>query len=47
MKDQGKAPGGKAPPALGYVSMETIQELGEILIFGDINGEVAQIVSNG
>ena len=36
-----------SPPALGPVSMETIQETGEILIFADINGGVAQLVSNG
>ena len=47
MQDQGQAPGGYAPPALGPVSMETIQETGEILIFADINGRVAQLVSNG
>ena len=38
MQDQGKVPGGYTPPALGPVSMETIQETGEILIFADING---------
>ena len=47
MQDQGKVPGGYTPPALGPVSMETIQETGEILIFADINGRVAQLVSNG
>ena len=47
MQDQGQVPGGHTPPALGPVSMETIQEMGEILIFADIYGRVAQIVSNG
>ena len=43
----GTGPGGYTPPALGPVSMKTIQEMGEILIFADINGRVAQLVSNG
>ena len=47
MQGQGQFPGGYTPPALGPVSMETIQEMGEILIFADINGTVAQFVSNG
>ena len=33
------------PPVLGPVSMETIQETHEILIFA--NGRIAQLVSNG
>ena len=37
----GRVPRGNAPPALGSVSMETIQEMNEILIFGDIDGKVA------
>ena len=44
---QGKIPGGDTPPTLGSVSVEAIQETGEILIFADINGEVSQLVSNG
>ena len=45
--NQGQVPIGDSPPALGSVSMETIQETGDILIFADINGGVAQLVSNG
>ena len=47
MQNQGKVPGGDAPPILGSVSMETIQETGEIYNFANINGGVAQLVSNG
>ena len=47
MQDQGQVPGRYTPPALGSDPMETIQETGEILIFADINGGVAQLVSNG
>ena len=47
MKYQGKVPGGDAPPAFGSVSMETVQETSEILIFADINSGIAQFVSNG
>ena len=43
---QGKVPGENAPLIFGSVSVETIQETGEILIFADINGEVSQLVSN-
>ena len=32
-----------APPALGSASMETVPETGEILIFANINGGVAQL----
>ena len=46
VQHQREVPGGDAPPALGSVSMETIQETSEILIFADINGDVAQFVSN-
>ena len=42
----GKVAGGYTPPALGHVSMETIQ-MSENLIFADINERIAQIVSNG
>ena len=38
---KGEVPG-YAPPALGSVSMET----GDILIFADIDGNIAQLVSN-
>ena len=34
---QGKFPGGDGPPTLWSVSVEAIQETGEILIFVDIN----------
>ena len=37
-------PGKYTPPALEPVSMETIQETGEILVFADINSRVAQLV---
>ena len=47
VQDQRKVPGGYTSPALGPVSTETLQETGEILIFADINGRVAQLVSNG
>ena len=47
MYNQWKVPGGDAPPALRSVSMETIQETSEVLIFADINGGIAQFVSNG
>ena len=47
MKHQRKVPGGDAPPALGSVSMETVQETSEIFIFADINGGITQFVSNG
>ena len=47
VKHQGKVPGGDAIPALGSVSMETVQEMSEILILADINGGIAQFVSNG
>ena len=43
---QGKVPGGDAPPNLGSVAVETIQETGEVLIFADINGVVFQLVNN-
>ena len=43
---QGEVPGGDAPSTLGSVSVETIHETGEILIFADINGKVSQLVSN-
>ena len=46
VQNLGKVPAGDAPPTLGSVSVETIQETGEILIFADINGEVSQLVSN-
>ena len=35
------------PGAFGFVSMETIQETGEMVIFADINRYIAQFVSNG
>ena len=38
VQHQGKAPGGDAPLTLGSISVETIQETGETLIFADING---------
>ena len=47
MKYQRKVLGGDAPPALGSVSMETVQETSEIFILADINGGIAQFVSSG
>ena len=47
VKHQGKVPGADAPLTLGYVSVEAIQELSEILIFADINGRISQFVWNG
>ena len=42
----GKGSRRDAPPTLESVSVETIQEMGEILIFADINGEDSQLVSS-
>ena len=36
VQNQGEVPGGDSPPAFGSVSVETIQETSEILIFADI-----------
>ena len=47
VKHQGKVPGGDAPPTLGSVSMETVQETSEIFIIADINGAIALFDSNG
>ena len=44
---QGKVPGWYAPPTLGSVSMESIQDVGEILIFADINDGISQLVRDG
>ena len=38
VQHQGEVPGGDAPPTLRSVSMETIQETSEIIIFTDIYG---------
>ena len=45
MQHQREVPGGDAPPALGSLSMETIQETSEILIFADINGDIAHFIA--
>ena len=45
--NQGEVPGGNATPPFGPVSVEAIQEMGEILILADIYGRVPQFVSNG
>ena len=34
----GRSSGGDTPPPFGSVSVETIQETSEILIFADVNG---------
>ena len=47
VQHQRKVPGGDAPPTLGSVSLETIQETSEILIFTDIHGRISQFVCNG
>ena len=47
MQHQGKVPRGDDPLTLGFVSVETIQETSEILIFADIDGRVSQFVCNG
>ena len=47
VQNQGEVPGRDAPPTFGSVSVEAIQEMGEILIFADINGRISQLVSNG
>ena len=46
VQHQREVPGGDAPPALRSVSMETIQETSEVLIFADIYSGIAQFVSN-
>ena len=43
VEHQREVPGGDAPPALGSVSMETIQETSEILIFADIYSDIARL----
>ena len=40
VQHQGEITGGNAPPSFGSVSVETIQETSEILIFADINGRI-------
>ena len=47
MQHQGKIPRGDTPTTLGPVSVETIQETSEILIFADIDGQIPQFVCNG
>ena len=47
VQKQGEIPGGDAPPTFGPVSVETIQETSEILIFADIYGCISQLISNG
>ena len=44
---QGKVPGRHTPPTFGSVSVKSIQEMNEILIFADIYGRIPQFVSNG
>ena len=39
--------GGDAPSALRSDFVESIQEMSEAFIFADINGGVAQLVTNG
>ena len=40
VKNQGGVPGGDAPPTFGSVSVEAIQETGEVFIFADINERI-------
>ena len=47
MQNQGEVPRRYSPPSLGSVCMETIQEPRENLIFADVNGGIAQFISNG
>ena len=43
MQYQGKVPGGDVLPALGSVSMETIQETSEILFFAELMVELPSL----
>ena len=47
VQNQRKVPGGDTPSALGSVSVETVQESGEIFIFADVEGRISQFISNG
>ena len=47
MKYQEKFPGGDASVFLRSVTMKTIKEMSEILIFADINGQITRFVYNG
>ena len=38
VQNQGEVPGGDFPLAFGSVSVETIQEMGDIFVLADING---------
>ena len=46
-KNQEEAPGGDSPMAFGSVSVEAIQEMSEIFILTDIDGQIFQTISNG
>ena len=43
----GKGSRREFPPSFGSVSVETIQETSEIIIFADINYCISQLISNG
>ena len=44
---QGKVPGGNSSPSFGSISVETIQETSEIIIFADTDCRIPQLISNG
>ena len=43
VQHQGKVPGGDAPPTLGSVSMETIQEMSKVLILLTLMGGIPRL----
>ena len=47
VQDQWEVPGGYAPPAFGFVSVEAIQETSEIFVLADVEGWISQFISNG
>ena len=47
VQHQGEVSGGDAPPRFGSVSMETVQETSEILIFAETYGRISQFINNG
>ena len=47
VKHQGKVLRGYAPATLRSVSMKTIQEMIEIFLFVEINGQISEFDCNG